>query len=406
MLHIGRNLTAEQRLQKAVVKIMDCPKYYALSCVLMIGDRKIIDDPLEKGGCTTACTNGRDEWYVRAFVDSLNDKELRFLILHENYHKLYRHLVTWKHLVKKNPDKANIAMDMVINNKIVDDNEDGFATMTGELRRGFINPRYRGWDTAKVFHDLPDTPEDDGRGQGQGEGQKGFDTHDHDGAEDMDVKAKRDLERDLDEAIRQGALMAGKLGSGGDRELGKLLKVQVDWKKVLRDFTTSTCKGRDYGTWNKVNRRFIGQGIYMPSTISEKIGGIVWAIDTSGSIGSHELNAFLSEGKGIVDTVRPDWVRILYWDTEVCADEMYESKDIDRIVQSTKPEGGGGTMVECVPAHMSKHSITPQCVVVLTDGYLGGSWGRWNCPVLWCIIDNDDARPTVGKYVHINSYDM
>ena len=179
----------------------------------MIGDRKIIDDPLEKGGCTTACTNGRDEWYVRAFVDSLNDKELRFLILHENYHKLYRHLVTWKHLVKKNPDKANIAMDMVINNKIVDDNEDGFATMTGELRRGFINPRYRGWDTAKVFHDLPDTPEDDGRGQGQGEGQKGFDTHDHDGAEDMDVKAKRDLERDLDEAIRQGALMAGKLGS-------------------------------------------------------------------------------------------------------------------------------------------------------------------------------------------------
>lgn len=403
MLHIGRNLTAEQRLHKAVVRIMDCPKYYALSCVLMIGNRTIVDG--NHKGCTTACTNGKDEWYIREFVDKLNDAELRFLVLHENYHKLYRHLITWKHLVKQDPDRANIAMDMVINNKLVDDNEDHFATMTGELRRGFLNPKYRGWDTAKVFHDLPSI--EDGRGGGGGQGQgEGFDTHDHEGAEEMTLEQQKDLQRDLDEAIRQGALQAGKLGSGGDRELGKLLKVQVDWKKVLRDFTTSTCKGKDYGTWNRVNRRFIGQGIYMPSTISQKIGGIVWAIDTSGSIGERELNAFLSEGKGIVDTVRPDWVRILYWDTEVCGDEKYESQDLDRIIQSTKPKGGGGTTVECVPEYMIEHKITPQCVVVLTDGYLGGSWGQWSCPVLWCIIDNDNTVPTVGKYVHINSHEM
>jgi len=37
----------------------------------------------------------------------------------------------------------------------------------------------------------------------------------------------------------------------------------------------------------------------------------------------------------------------------------------------------------------------------LTDGYLGGSWGEWAVPVLWCILDNKNARPTVGKYVHI-----
>jgi hypothetical protein len=76
MLMIGKNLTAEQRLSKAVVAIMGNDKYVALAGVLMIGKRSIDDE------CPTAYTNGRDEGYGRAFVDSLNDAELRFLVLH------------------------------------------------------------------------------------------------------------------------------------------------------------------------------------------------------------------------------------------------------------------------------------------------------------------------------------
>ena len=88
MLAIGKQLTPEQRLSKAVVDIMGNPKYVALAGVLMIGDRSVVDN------IPTACTNGRDEMYGRDFVDSLNDAELRFLVLHEVYHKLYKHLTT------------------------------------------------------------------------------------------------------------------------------------------------------------------------------------------------------------------------------------------------------------------------------------------------------------------------
>ena len=63
-------------------------------------------------------TNGRDEVYGRAFVDMLNDAELRFLVLHEVYHKLYRHLTTWRHLYDENGRLANVACDHVINLKI------------------------------------------------------------------------------------------------------------------------------------------------------------------------------------------------------------------------------------------------------------------------------------------------
>ncbi len=388
MLSIGQKLTVEQRVSKCVVGIMENPKYVALAGVLMVGERTVVDD------VPTACTDGKNEQYGREFCEKLNDAELRFLILHENYHKLYRHLITWQHLAKDNAQLANMAMDYVINLKLVADNHDNFATMTGELAKGCFDVKYKGWDTAKVFHDLKENPppQDDS-----------LDGHDWDSAKDMTPDEKDALSREIDEAIRQGAMIAGKMGSGGDRELNELLQPQVDWKQVLREFITETCAGRDYSSWRKPNRRYISMGIYMPSGVSEKVEELVLAIDTSGSIDDRELSVFLSEVKGIAETVKPSAVRILYWDTEVCRAEKYEMHELDNLINSTKPEGFGGTMVECVPQYMTDNNVSPQACIVLTDGYLGSSWGQWTCPVLWCVLDNKSAKPDVGKVVHVNS---
>ena len=139
----------------------------------------------------------------------------------------------------------------------------------------------------------------------------------------------------------------------------------------------------------------------MPSGVSESVGELVIAIDMSGSIGARELSQFLGEVKGICDNVHPEKVRLLYWDTEVCADESYAAHELDTLTESTKPAGGGGTTVTCVPEYLTKHGIKPQAVVVLTDGYLGGEWGQWSAPVLWCIVDNKRAVPDVGTAVHV-----
>ena len=400
MFMLGNTLTAEQRLQKAVIDIMANPKYVALAGILMIGDRRIEDD---EARCPTAYTNGRDEVYGRAFVSKLNDAELRFLILHECYHKLYRHLTVWRWMFDEHQQAANMATDFVINVKLVDDNTDGFATMTGELKIGCFDEKYRGWDSAQVFADLKKNGR---KGSGSGGSGTGFDEHGWADAKEMTAEQQQELAREIDEAIRQGALMAGKTGSGGDRSLEELLQPQVDWREVLRDFVTSTCAGSDYSTWRKPNRRYIGAGMYMPSGISESIGEIVVAIDTSGSIGGRQLSAFLSEVKSVADTVHPEAIRLLYWDTRVCGDERYEGEEVDKIIQSTKPKGGGGTIVECVPEYLRDKQIKAQCVIVLTDGYLGGSWGEWNHPVLWAILDNKNAVPSVGKAVHIKQHEM
>ena len=393
----NQSISPEQRLNKAVMDIMAQEKYIALAGIVMIGTREI-----------DACTNGRDEKYGRAFVESLSDAELRFLVLHENYHKLYQHLTTWKHLYNEDPRLANMACDYVINLKIFDDNTDGFAIMPSA---GCIDSKYAGMDSAQVFLELKENGKGEGgeegeEGEGGGAGGGGMDDHDWDGAQELGAQEKQELARDIDEAVRQGALVAGQMGTGGDRELAELLEPQVDWREVLREFISTTCAGNDYSTWQRPNRRYVSAGMYMPSGISEQIGELVIAIDTSGSIGVRELSAFLSEVKGICDAAHPSCVRLLYWDTQVCGDEKYELHELDDLTKSTKPVGGGGTDVACVPEHITKEGISPQAVIVLTDGYLWGDWGQWASPVLWCVMDNKQAKPDVGVTVHIKGRDL
>ena len=398
MLMLGKPLTAEQRVQKAVIDIMAKDRYRALTGVLMIGEKRICDHT------PTAYTNGKDEVYGRAFVDSLNDAELRFLVIHEVKHKMYKHLTTWDHLWREDRDLANQACDHVINTETVEENKDGFATMTGLLTIGCCDMKYLGWDSARVFNDLKSNQPPNGGGDG-GQGD-GFDEHGWEDAQEMTAEEQRELARAIDEALRQGALVAGKTGGGKDRALENLLTPQVPWQETLREFVTSTCTGSDYSTWRRPNRRYIGAGVYMPSGISEQIGEIVVAVDTSGSIGARALNAFFSEIVGIADTVHPEAIRILYWDTSVCGDERYEPHEFANMAQSTKPKGGGGTAVERVPEYLREKQIKAQVVIVLTDGYLGGSWGQWQHPLLWAILDNERATPDCGKTVRIKSHEL
>jgi len=418
MLTIGKQLTAEERLSKAVVAIMGHPRYTALAGVLMIGEKTIEDD------VPTACTNGRDVKYGRAFVDGLTDAELRGLVLHEDEgHKLHRHLEIWKWMYDIDPHLANCACDYVINIKIVDDNrQDGFATLP---EGGLVDERFRGMDSAQVFNILrqeqdeqptggnggDDSQDNESGGDGEpssspGGGSAGLDEHDWEGAQSLSDEDKRELARDIDEAIRQGAMAAGKMGGTGNRDLDELLQPQIDWREVLREFIQNTCAGSDYSTYARPNRRLMSQGIIMPSGISEQVGELVIAIDTSGSVGQRELTAFLSEVKGVCDTVKPDKLRLLYWGSSVVGDEAYDMHDLDNLVKSTKPMGGGGTDVNCVTQYMADEGIKPQACIVLTDGYLYSGWGDWTCPVLWAILDNKSAVPDEGKAVHIKSRDM
>ena len=394
-------LSVEQRVQRAHVWLMKHPNYCLYSGIFMLGKVEVDDKT------RTACTNGRNVWYGREFMDKLSEPEMRAVVLHENLHKAFRHLSMWKHLYKEHAQLANMACDFVINQMIEDSDPANRDVKLPDS--ALLDPKYRGWDSQSVFNDLKQQANGGAvhvktKGNPAGmdvpvEEVETLDGHDWESADGMSDGEKEVLAKDIDQALRQGAILAGKMKGNVPREVSEVLKAKVDWREALREFITSFCVDKDESTWRRPSRRWIGQDVYMPSLIGESVGRIVVAIDTSGSIGMAEIGQFLGEVRSICEHVKPEAIDLLYWDTRVAQHEKYEQDQLENLLSSTKPRGGGGTSPDCIPKYLADKKIKAECAVILTDGYVE-SWGEgWSCPTLWGITT--DRVSAVGKTVHV-----
>lgn len=395
-----------RRLKKVVIGLMRNPLFADMAGIFMLGTKAVVDH------VPTACTNGRDELYGTKFVEMLDDKELAFVVVHESYHKMLRHLTTWRKLYDENPQLANMACDYVINLAITKRDPTGTMVSMPKINGkaiGLLDQRFDNMNAKQVFDILkqeqkqkPQSGDGDGNG-GDGNG-GGFDEHDWDGAKEMTAEEVDKLAKEVDQAIRQGQIAAAKMhgnkAGGLDRELMDLLNPKVDWRTLLREFVSAVCNGRDFSSWRRPNRRFISQDIFMPSLVSERVGHMVIGIDTSGSIGGPELAKFLTEVVAIAEQVNPDKVDLIYWDAAVAGHEIYNNATLATMMDSTKPKGGGGTDPACVPAYLDKHGIKPECAIMLTDGYVG-RWGNWDCPTLWAIVGGNKVTAPIGKTIHV-----
>jgi len=399
-------LTAEQRIEKCHVSLMRNPKFGLFSGLFMVG-KVSVDD---KNEVQTAKTNGIDVIYGRGFVDMLNDKQLAFLILHENMHKAYRHMVVWQSLYKIDASLANVSCDYVINLQLYNYDPDGefieFPTDPEGNPIGCLDKRFEGMDSLQVFNILREENKGGGGGNGGGNGQgEGLDEHDWEGAKQIPEKEQEAHAREVESALRQGAKLAGKLGNDMPRDIQELLEHKIDWKEALRDFVKTSIKGQGQSTWKRLHKRFISMDIVMPSSYDETVGDICIAIDTSGSIGGEELAQFLGEVKSICEEVCPEKIDLLYWGTDVVAHEVFMQSELATLVDTTKPKGGGGTDPTCIPAYMKHKRMEPQCLIVLTDGYIGrqdpSDW-TMSSPIMWCIKGNPHFNEAVvGKVVHV-----
>jgi predicted metal-dependent peptidase len=111
--------------------------------------------------------------------------------------------------------------------------------------------------------------------------------------------------------------------------------------------------------------------------------------------------------KSICDEVSPEKIDVLYWDTHVASRETYQGSELSNLVESTKPAGGGGTEPACVPKYIHKHGMRGECLLMLTDGYIGrqdpSNWSDLSMPVLWCVKGNKhfNQAEVTGKVVHV-----
>jgi len=384
-------LTSEQRVTKSHIAIMRSKQFCMFAGVLSVGKVNFTKD------LPTAATNGRDVMYNPEFIDTMNDKELNFVVLHEALHKAFQHMHLWKKLWVESPQLANMAADYVVNNTIHEADE--YNEITLMPSSALFDKKYAGMTTRQVFDLLKKDMEKNG---GQG-GQGGHDTHDWEGAEALSEEEIKETAKQIDQALRQGEIIRGKMQGNKNRAVNEILEPKVNWREQLREFVNATCRNKDKTTWKRPHKRFIGYDIYMPSLIGESIGKVVIAIDTSGSIGEKELSEFLTEVVAICDDVSPSSIELLYWDTQVAGHETYNQGDYKALVQSTKPAGGGGTHVGCVNQYIQDKRIEPEAVIILTDGFVEDDWGgSWGCtPTLWAITTKHNTSPH-GKTIHID----
>ena len=394
-------MNVQDRIKRAHIAIMQHKKFCAFSGILACG--KVTVDK----SVPSAATDGWNVVYNPKFIEEHmpTDPELRFLVLHESVHKAYSHMRVWRALHEENARLANVAADFFVNLTLQDtDAGEGFIRMP---KVGVPpEPKYRGWSVAMIYADLKQQQEQQdasGEGSSGNGGEDGeLDEHDWDGNEGNGDPAKEQQQADeIQRAIRQGEIMRKKLAGKGagqaDGLFGDLLAPAIDWKQVLREFITETCAGRDESSWRKPNRRYLGMDIYMPSMVGTTMTELVIGFDTSGSIfGGGEMTRFVSEIKTIIEDVKPSKCRVVYWDTQVVGEQVFE--DGQFAVQELKIKGGGGTDGAVLFDYLRDKNINPQAIVQFTDGYVG-DWGRTDVPTLWAVTS--DLKAPFGTTIKV-----
>lgn len=388
-------MSPEDRLLRTRVAVMRDPRFLALAGLMMMGECKLVDD------LPTAATNGRDVLIGRQFIDTLDDQTLRFVILHEYYHVLFMHMVTWKHLFDEDPQLANMACDAVINimlDKQAGAKADEFLTV---WPHAILDYQYDGLDAGEVYRRLKAQAKQQQRSASGGKAQQ-MDEHrpasggakDGEVGEALSEAQAAQVAKAVDTAVRQAAIIAGKTGASLDRSVKDLLAVTVDWREMLRDFLRSTCTGTDLSTWRRPSRRGMAMDATLPSRYSESAKRVTIGVDTSGSIGAEQLRRALTEIMAACETVKPEMVDVIYWDAQVAGHEVYEGDAVTTLAEVTKPKGGGGTDPVSMQRYMDAHGIKPDCIIQFTDGYIGRDWGTWPAPVLWCVSTKNITAPS------------
>jgi len=176
---------------------------------------------------------------------------------------------------------------------------------------------------------------------------------------------------------------------------------QTNGKDALIDFIQTTCQGDENSRFCPPNKRLLASGFVMPSHFSETIGELVIACDTSGSMYPYYPLIF-GEIARVCQNVKPEKVRVLWWDTEVAGDQEFKPDEYDQIAKLMKPKGGGGTVVSCVAHYMKEKEIKAKALIMLTDGYIESDFVLPELPILWGLVENDDFVPHTGKVMRIH----
>lgn len=157
---------------------------------------------------------------------------------------------------------------------------------------------------------------------------------------------------------------------------------QINWKKALKIFSSTSRKTRVYLTLKRVSKRFGTR----PGIKIKRFQKLAVAIDTSGSINIDDFNDFFGE-------IHSMWrfgaeIDVLECDAEIQKKYSYRGRIPEFI------HGGGGTSFDPVFEHIKSNRFERyDGCIYLTDGYAPEPTIKPPCKVFWCITKDGEIGP-------------
>ncbi len=389
----------------------------------------------------TACTDGVRISFNPIFLDNLSDSELDFVLMHEILHVVLRHCLRD---ADRQPERFNIACDIVVNSIILQENKMDHKSVTlkqwGESMHlapdGKEGYEYTAEQVYEMLPAMPPKPTPkigSGSGNGNGDGDNGgdssvggsvlgrarkekakaieqasWDDHAQWGMLEDDDTLRDVWVKQLDETceaikIRDPSNTRGLLPAFAKRLLDQLKEPQTDWREILNAFVQMEIN--DY-SFSPPDRRFQDSPFFLPDFNelgeSDRVSDILFMIDTSGSISDKMMTAAYSEVKGAIDQFDGNlkgWLG--FFDAAVIEPVPFET--VDEFL-AIRPAGGGGTDFQIIFEYVHKHmeDNPPACIIILTDGYASFPKEQLakGIPVLW-LINNENVDPPWGKVARI-----
>ena len=197
-------------------------------------------------------------------------------------------------------------------------------------------------------------------------------------------------------ALIERARTAGTLSANLARLVGAALEERVPWEQLVSRFVTD--KAKMESTWRRPNRRYLAQGIVLPSMWSPEVPDFVWACDTSGSIDEATWRSVCGEALHALATCQRRGkaeLQVAWCDTEVSAQVVSAPSEL-------VPKGGGGTDYAPVFRWVAEHAPYTKGVIYVTDGCCNSFGEEPRCPVLWVLTaPNEGFKPPFGEVAYV-----
>ena len=200
-------------------------------------------------------------------------------------------------------------------------------------------------------------------------------------------------------AVHQATLAneAGSLPGAVTEVLNKFLSPVVAWQQLLYRFFDDLQDTRY--TWASPNRRYTD--MYLPSRVKDdgRLNHLIYFLDVSGSISTHQADRFNSEVAYIKQEFNPRKLTLVQFDTIIQKVDEFHEDDPFTMLEIV---GRGGTHLECVRNYIDQHQ--PDAAIIFSDLYCGKmARPTYDVPVIWIVINNRQSEVDFGKVVHITA---